>query len=241
MNSNQTNKNNHAIVQNNRCVSRYSDDSSLWASIVDEFTESEVVPCPWAPFHPPEINYALDDVLDILNSSNSDRPSSNDSSSASDVSYDSSSPKSLYFTKSKVFASDHEANEPPLVSVPCVDPRSQIDKVTISSLTPKSTTTLDNLPDRLEYPKNLIPLDAPIQKSSSKRRLERDSSSSDESAKRMKNTLSARASRARKAARINYLEQKVKDLEKTVQEQQVEIMKLKLQSLNSLNSCPTFF
>ncbi|KNE58877.1 hypothetical protein AMAG_04414 [Allomyces macrogynus ATCC 38327] len=64
-------------------------------------------------------------------------------------------------------------------------------------------------PEELEYPAHLIPLDAPIQK----KRKVTDDEPEQVVKKREKNTLSARRSRARRAAKMDFLEVRVVDLE----------------------------
>ncbi|KAI9142596.1 hypothetical protein BKA69DRAFT_1123946 [Paraphysoderma sedebokerense] len=113
-------------------------------------------------------------------------------------------------------------------------------KVTIPSITKKSSTTLATLPEKLEYPSNMIPLNAPIRKR--KRKSDEPEVSpmppvveeevnleglDETEAKRVKNTLSARASRARKAARITYLEGEVNRLTEEVEERDQEIERLR--------------
>ncbi|KAJ3346428.1 hypothetical protein GGF32_007745, partial [Allomyces javanicus] len=99
----------------------------------------------------------------------------------------------------------------------------------------------------LQYPARLIPLDAPIQ--SKKRKHPASTASTSASAtpksgsdqdsddenedetvvnKRIKNTLSARRSRARRAAKMEFLESRVVDLETENERLRMEVMQMRL-------------
>ncbi|KNE72293.1 hypothetical protein AMAG_20561 [Allomyces macrogynus ATCC 38327] len=101
-------------------------------------------------------------------------------------------------------------------------------------------------PDQLQYPARLIPLDAPIQSkkrkhvapsSSTTPKSGSDLDSDDENGneedetvvnKRIKNTLSARRSRARRAAKMEFLESRVVDLEAENERLRMEVMQMRL-------------
>ncbi|KNE71308.1 hypothetical protein AMAG_15547 [Allomyces macrogynus ATCC 38327] len=125
----------------------------------------------------------------------------------------------------------------------------------IPTNTRKSTTKCKLLPAALAYPSHLIPLDAPIQPRrgvhpapaapAQKRAAEDDpaSAQSEKELKRLKNTLSARMSRARKAAKIDLLESKVNELEtenhrleRLVQDLQRQVLAYQEQQLQQLQA-----
>ncbi|KNE72521.1 hypothetical protein AMAG_20532 [Allomyces macrogynus ATCC 38327] len=99
-------------------------------------------------------------------------------------------------------------------------------------------------PDQLQYPARLIPLDAPIQSKKRKQpptastsatpKSGSDQDSDDENEdetvvnKRIKNTLSARRSRARRAAKMEFLESRVVDLEAENERLRMEVMQMRL-------------
>ncbi|KAJ3358366.1 hypothetical protein GGF32_000466 [Allomyces javanicus] len=99
-------------------------------------------------------------------------------------------------------------------------------------------------PDQLQYPARLIPLDAPIQSKKRKQpptastsatpKSGSDQDSDDENEdetvvnKRIKNTLSARRSRARRAAKMEFLESRVVDLETENERLRMEVMQMRL-------------
>ncbi|KAJ3370101.1 hypothetical protein GGF31_004718 [Allomyces arbusculus] len=125
----------------------------------------------------------------------------------------------------------------------------------IPTNTRKSTTKCKLLPAALAYPSHLIPLDAPIQPRrgvhpappapAQKRAAEDDpaTAQSEKELKRLKNTLSARMSRARKAAKIDLLESKVNELEtenhrleRLVQDLQRQVLAYQEQQLQQLQA-----
>ncbi|KAI9173030.1 hypothetical protein H9P43_007161 [Blastocladiella emersonii ATCC 22665] len=121
----------------------------------------------------------------------------------------------------------------------------------IPTTTRKSSSKCRSMPAELAYPTNLIALDAPIQprrgappKPNKRTATEADLGDEDDEgpspldldpnidpkeAKRIKNTLSARKSRARKQAKIEFLEAKVNDLEASNADLQDQVRRLTMQ------------
>ncbi|KAI9216302.1 hypothetical protein BC828DRAFT_441529 [Blastocladiella britannica] len=103
-------------------------------------------------------------------------------------------------------ASANATTDAPAAAAPCP----------LSTMRSLPATKVKIPTEKLQYPAHLIPFDAPVQK---KRKAveaglpEAGGGDEDEEAKRLKNTLSARKSRARRAARLGFLEDRVVELE----------------------------
>ncbi|KAJ3369374.1 hypothetical protein GGF31_005278 [Allomyces arbusculus] len=112
-------------------------------------------------------------------------------------------------------------------------------QLVIPTTTKKSSVTVESFPAVLPYPEGMIPHDAPVQARGTQKRPAPASDEDEEpeipadldeaAAKRLKNALSARRSRARKLAKIAFLEDRVNELQQRNAELEATVRALQAQ------------